>query len=71
MAELSSEASAIRSAIDRDSDPDIIMADALFAAADQLPTTAVPAMSQIFYNGIAVAANLLRAWAAELNHHES
>jgi hypothetical protein len=57
--------------MDRDSDPDIIMADALFAAADQLPTTAVPARSQIFYNGIAMAANLLRAWAAELTHHES
>jgi len=71
MHDLSPEAQAIRSGIDRDSDPDIIMVDALRAAADQLPDTAVPVMSQIFYNGIALAANLLRQWADELIKSDS
>lgn len=39
----------------------------LKAAADQLPTTTQqPHPSQIFYNGSAMAANLLRQWASEL-----
>jgi len=74
MHDLSPEAQAIRSGIDRDSDPDMIMADALNAAADQLPTVPPllsPALSQIYYSGSAKAANLLRQWAKEIANSEA
>jgi hypothetical protein len=66
LSELSPEAQAVLAA-----EPDGISA-ALNAAADQLPTsTPHPYPSQIYYNGCAMAANLLRTWAAELNQSES
>ena len=71
MTNLSPAAFTIHNAIDRDSDPILIAASALKAAADQLPnTTHHSCPSQIFYNGSAMAANLLRDWADELTNYE-
>jgi hypothetical protein len=47
------------------------IAAVLNAAADRLPTSSPHEHpSQIFYNGSAMAANLLRQWADELTHHK-
>ncbi len=67
MPDLSPEAQAIINGADRDG-----LIGALHAAADQLPTTSPhPYPSQIYYNGSAMAANMLRQWACELNQFDS
>lgn len=79
MAELSPEAQAVIDAYVDEAGDDWgygvayeAVAAVLTAAADQLPITSPHSSpSQIFYNGSAMAANLLRTWAAELNQSDS
>lgn len=76
MSLLSSEAQEIKQALREEIEDygldDQQIAAVLNAAADKLPTSSPHEHpSQIFYNGSAMAANLLREWADELTQSDS
>lgn len=76
MTELSSEAQEIKQALRGEIEDygldDEQIAAVLNAAADRLPTSSPHEYpSQIFYNGSAMAANLLREWADEFTQSDS
>ena len=76
MSLLSSEAQEIKQALREEIEDygldDQQIAAVLNAAADRLPTSSPHKHpSQIFYNGSAMAANLLRKWASELIQFDS